>query len=361
VLDYFNCFNYGGINKQKPGGPLWQNPEAFLAANFPHARLTTDRDALDCADPGFQKFLLEQGDRDIQWLPDSAGICLDEVFYMLDNNTNADDGVSWIDGKPARELCLSWIDLFSKLGPKMHDAGKVVYASPLFARLDVYRQIDGFYDEYGYDGRGLNSSALMALRKPVATWTYNESLFRPDPDTFFQRHLLMGAYPTVPYPWNNHCILPDMTWDEFYYKFAALFERDTGHLWMVTEKYYLAYGPLLDAMRGKKWVLAPHCVEAVGGKAKVNLFQVPGGYAMPVCFGGKAEFAEVIIRNVPGLENMKFSVLHPGVETAVSPTMLVKEEDGTTLLRVPLLKGCAMVTLQSGRLSGLGVQATMKS
>jgi hypothetical protein len=344
LLDYFNVFNFGGRNRQNPGGPLWQNPRAFVATNFPHALSSSRRGIIDCGDPDFEKFILEQADRDIRWIPDSAGICIDNTYFMMQTNFNADDGVSWFNGRAARSLCLSWDDLFSKLGPVMHNAGKAIFASPLYARLDVFSQIDGYYDEFGYDGRGLNGSALMGLDKPVLVWTYNESLFRPDPDTFFQRYLLLGVYPTAPYPWNNHCIVPDMDWNEFYYKFAALFERDTGHLWMTPDQYYLAYGPLLDAMRGKKWVLAPHCVEAVGGTAKVNLFQVPGGYAMPVCFGGKADFVDVIIRNVPDLDSLKYSVIHPGVETAVSPTILVK--DGATLLRVPLLRGCAMVTLR---------------
>jgi len=346
LLDYFNVYNFGG-GRRKPGGPLWNNPRAFLAATFPHAPLTTERGVVDCGDPDFEKFLLEQAERDVRWIPDSAGICIDNTYFAMLNNNQADDGVSWVDGKAVRSLCISWNALFSKLSPIMHGAGKVVFASPLFARLDVYRLLDGFYDEYGYDGRGLNGSAFMGLDKPVLVWTYNESLFRPDPDTFFQRHLLLGAYPTAPYPWNNHCILPDMSWDDFYFKFGSLFERDTGHLWMKPEQYYLAYGPLLDAMRGKKWVLAPHCVEVAGGAAKVNLFKVPGGYAMPVCFGGKAGFAEVIIRNIPALDTLKYSVIHPGVETAVPATILSKDKDGAIRLRIPLQRGCAMVTLRS--------------
>jgi hypothetical protein len=116
---------------------------------------------------------------------------------------------------------------------------------------------------------------------------------------------------------------------------------------METEKYYLAYGPLMGAMRGKKWVLAPHCVEVTDGAAKANLFQVPGGYAMPVCFGGKADFAEVILRNVPGIDNLKSSVIHPDAETAVAATVLLKDKEGALILRVPLRNGCAMVTFQA--------------
>jgi hypothetical protein len=362
LLDYFNVFNFGDdARKQKQtGAPLWQDASAFEAANFPKARLATRRGALDCDDPGYQKFLLEQVNRDIKWLPDSAGICIDNTYFMFDNNRDADDGVSWIQGAPARALCISWNRLWDQAAPKMHEAGKVVFASTIFARFDVYRHMDGFYAEFGYDGRGLNSTALMGLRKPVMVWTYNESLFRTDPDLFFQRHLLMGAYPTAPYPWNNHCIIPDMVWNDdtdlvqknhdgtrgFYYYYGSLFERDTGHQWMNTEKYYLAYGPLMDAMRGKKWVLAPHCVEIAGGSAKANLFQVPGGYAMPVCFGGEAEFAEVVLRNIPNLDNLKYSVIHPDVDSAVAPTVLSQAKNGELRLRVPLRHGCAMVTLR---------------
>jgi hypothetical protein len=66
---------------------------------------------------------------------------------------------------------------------------------------------------------------------------------------------------------------------------------------------------------------------------------------MPVCFGGKADFAEVILRNLPGIDNLKYSVIHPGVETAVAATVLSKE--GALILRVPLRNGCAMVTFQA--------------
>ena len=331
VLDYFNVTEFGRDMfehepQRKAGDPeLWKEPRALLETQFPDALLVGGKHptaygawAVDPGDPEFEKFLLEQADRDVKWLPDSGGICIDRTGnWLVRYNTNGDDGVSWKNGRPSRTLCLSWTDLLSKLGPKMHEADKAIFASPLYARLDLFREIDGIYDEFGYDGRAVNGSALMGMDKPVLTWSYNESLFRPDPDSFFQRHLLLGAFPTAPYPWNNHSIIPDMSWDDFYVKYSSLFERDTGHKWLKTEQYYLAYGALLDAMRGKKWVLAPHCVEVVGDVAKVNLFRVPGGYALPVVFGGKAEFADVLIRNVPGLDTAKYSVLQPGVETTV--------------------------------------------
>jgi hypothetical protein len=107
----------------------------------------------------------------------------------------------------------------------------------------------------------------------------------------------------------------------------------------------LAYGPLLTAMRGKKWVLTPHCVETTTPGVKVNLFEVPGGYALPVAFGDKAETAIVQVRNITGLAKLKVVALHPGVD--VPAPVISKWKDGVLTLTVPLVRGCAMVLLRT--------------
>ena len=139
-------------------------------------------------------------------------------------------------------------------------------------------------------GPALNSTGLLCLRRPALGWTSGEQDIRPDPDAFFQRHLHLGVYPTAPYPGNNHCIGPSPWADE----------------------QYLAYGPLLDAMRGKRWVLLPHCIEVAGNAAKVNLFEVPGGYAMPVTFAGRAKSVEVVLRGLSGLVRQE-----PGLKRSI--------------------------------------------
>ena len=109
------------------------------------------------------------------------------------------------------------------------------------------------------------------------------------------------------------------------------------------EQLYLDYGPLLDAMRGKKWVLAPHCVETMTPGVKVNLFEVPGGYALPVIFGDKLESATVQVRNLTGLDRLKAAAIHPGAEHPQPVKTQLK--DGLLELTVPLRRGCAMVQL----------------
>ena len=63
--------------------------------------------------------------------------------------------------------------------------------------------------------------------------------------------------------------------------------------------------------------LRPHVVEVVGQKAKANLFEVPGGYALPVTFGGQQSAAMIILRGLPRLARQKsfrVEMIHPGEE-----------------------------------------------
>ena len=76
-------------------------------------------------------------------------------------------------------------------------------------------------------------------------WTVNDSELT---DAYFQRCLYLGVFPTAPFPNNNHYLRP-----------SAL-----------AHQIFLDYGSLMDALRGKKWVLTPHCVESDVAKVKEN-------------------------------------------------------------------------------------------
>ena len=128
----------------------------------------------------------------------------------------------------------------------------------------------------------------------------------------------------APFPGNDHSLRPSV--------------------WV--DRQYLDYGPLLSAMRGKKWVLLPHCIEAADNAAKVNLFEVPDGYAIPVTFAGKAASVRIILRGVPIVrEKTACEALHPGSQTwqPLTPTIAA---DQSLCLDVPVERGCAMVRLR---------------
>jgi hypothetical protein len=356
VLSYFNVSEFGAhviwplpARKAERDEDLWKDCHDFLGVKLPSAILRIpesvspkvllpsiyprsrpggcyftweDGIVMDCGDTAYRDFLLDQARRHIDKLPQSSGICIDRLDWMRLYNDRADDGESWFEGRPARSLLASWNDLMARLGPLMHQAGKVVFVNNHNKRLDLLRHTDGIFDEFTYAGAPLNLTALLTLRKPALGWTDNEGALKPDPDAFFQRYLHLGVYPMAPFPGNDHSLRPSA--------------------WV--DRQYLDYGPLLDAMRGKKWVLEPHCVECATPGVKVNLFQVPGGYVLPVTFAAQSESATVCVRNLPGLDRLRCEALHPGEDKADAVTATLK--DGSITMRVPLKRGCAMVLLR---------------
>ncbi|MDO8586674.1 MAG: hypothetical protein Q7T82_06495 [Armatimonadota bacterium] len=343
VLSFFNVTEMGlelkgtAAPDLKPDDPeLWRNPRQFVFSRLGDAIVENeagrqcaswgDQIVMDAGVASYRDLLLDQAKRHITKLPASSGICIDRMDWLRACNAKADDAVSWRGGKPVRALTESWKSLMSRLGPLMHAQGKVVFANALLKRIDLMREIDGVYHEYGHLGTCLNGTAFLCVRKPALAWTPcvgSETDLTPDADSYFQRHLYMGVYPTAPFPGNDHAILPS-EW---------------------ADKWYLDYGPLLNLMRGKKWVLEPHAIEVEGNAAKANLFQVFGGYVAPITFGGKARRVYVIIRKPSALatwpKRTVVQAIHPGSNRPVAVSAAVK---GNLLrLTVPLRRGCAMV------------------
>jgi hypothetical protein len=341
VLNYFNVTECGAYHHYPPPPrkaaryeDLWKDANDFLYYAVgeailpgPDGKPIGSWEGCVAMDPGekvFQDFLVEQAKRHVKELPESSGICIDRMDWIHFYNRRRDDGVTWYEGQPVRSLVVSWHEIMGRLGPLMHDAGKVIYGNPHYARLDLMRHLDGLYDEAGMLGASLNLCALMAVNKPVIEWTYGSAEFDKNPDAFFQRHLHLGAFLTAPVPGNDHAILPDPKSDQF----------------------YLDYGPLLDRLRGKRWVLLPHVIRVEGDKALANIFEMPGGYAVPVTCGGKEPSVQVVLRGLPELphqEGYRIEALRPGETRPVA----LKATAGEKLLRVdvPLKRGCAMLLL----------------
>jgi hypothetical protein len=342
VLNYFNITECGAYYQFPPpprkaakDEDLWKDANDFLFYAMGDAILPgPDGKPFDswegcvAMDPGekvYQEFLLEQARRHIERLPESSGICIDRMDWNWRYNRQRDDGVTWLDGKPARAVSVSWHSMMNRLGPLMHDAGKVIYGNPHCCRFDLLRQFDGIYDEVGDRPESVNLSGLAGINKPVMQWTSVAENIRKEPDAYFQRHLHLGAFLTAPLPGNDHAILPNAE----------------------IERHYLDYGPLLDTLRGKRWLLLPHVVHVEGDKALANVFDVPGGYVIPVTFGGKEPAAEVVLQNLPrlpGQKGFRAQAIQPGDTRPVT----VNVADSGDLLRasVPLKRGCAMLLLR---------------
>ncbi len=338
VLNYFNVNEFGtGIKwpppaSETPPDALWSDANAFLYGPLNEAWL---RDAegkpvfswewsvgMDPGEPAYQAFLLEQARRHLRYLPSSSGFCIDRLDWTRWYNKRGDDGASWVEGVPARSLIASWHEVIGKLAPLVHAKGKAIFVNPLNRRVDLMNHVDGFYDEIADRPECLNSDAFLGLLKPSIAWVGNASVLGPKPEIGLQPFLYMGVQPTAPVPGNDHTIRPDAE----------------------TEPFYLTYGPLFRELRGRHWVLSPLVVEAENG-VLANVFEVPGGYVVPLVLGGEAKTATVHLRRLDfpcPLEALRVDALLPG-QTA-QPVQMKRNGAGLTL-ETPLGAGCALIRL----------------
>ncbi|MHC4645897.1 MAG: hypothetical protein ACYTBJ_10355 [Planctomycetota bacterium] len=352
VLSYFNVTEFGAkvefpapARKVKSDAQLWKNCNDFLYAKLADAIILSIHDkkahkddghdrsgrpywtwghavVMDPGETVYQEFLLDQARRHIEELPEASGFCIDRLDWLRLYNHQRDDGVSWFDNQAVRSLNYSWRNLMSKLGPMVHKADKVIFCNNHTRRIEHLRHIDGIFDEFTYSGMALNTISLLGVRKPVLGWTRNENQLKPDPDAFFQKYLYLGVFPMCPFPGNDHSLGPSK--------------------WV--DKQYLDYGPLMIAMRGRKWVLEPYAVSVPQGNAKANIFEVPGGFVVPVVYAGDASNVKVVLRNKKVVkETLPVYAIHPGTD---QPAVVRTSKDADSLiLDVPVKRGCAMVTL----------------
>jgi hypothetical protein len=98
-------------------------------------------------------------------------------------------------------------------------------------------------------------------------------------------------------------------------------------------------------MRGKRWVLTPHVVSVDHQTARVNLFKVPGGYAIPITFAGQADLVTVTMKKAPDTVEQitSITVIHPG--EAKTSTLKWQTAGDQVRLAVPMRRGCAMVSI----------------
>ena len=215
---------------------------------------------LDCGEPCYQEFLIQQAQRHLKLLPSSQGICIDRLDWLRLYNDRADDGVSMCHGRKTRSLYRSWIEAMERISQVFHKENKVVFCNNHVKRIDLIKDIDGIFDEFTYAGTSLNLTALCALEKPVIGWIFDQKQME-NPYQMLQRFLYLGVFPMIPFPGNDHSIRPSKPLEEAYLKFA----------------------PYFGELKNKKWCLA-FDAEAEDNGALVNLFERKDGYLLIMVF-----------------------------------------------------------------------------
>ncbi|MBP1994545.1 NPCBM/NEW2 domain-containing protein [Paenibacillus eucommiae] len=351
VLSYFNVTEFG----QKITGPdnvqldaddpdLWKSANDYLFGRLADGVLYwpqgfPEREGLIetwgwavAMDPGgqsYQSFLLEQAQRHVDLLPAADGICIDRLDWLRFYNDREDDGVSWHNGRAVRSLVVSWHHLMEKLGPIMHEQGKVIYCNNHVRRIDLLHHIDGIFGEFEYSGVAANLAAYCGFGKPVVGWIFDESNLLPDPDAFLQRFLHLGMHPMVPFPLNNHSINPGVAW---------------------ADQQFLDYGPLFNAMKGRIWLLTPGAVEVATSSANWNVFTVKESWLIAVTGGALEQEVRIVLHKPESrwkTEVLTISVIYPGDPTWY-PLYTGRCTEGLEV-RTPLRRKCALVRVSPVR------------
>ncbi|MCX7019397.1 MAG: NPCBM/NEW2 domain-containing protein [Candidatus Sumerlaeota bacterium] len=343
VLSYFNVTEFGQLVRgpdhvtHNPDDPeLWKCANDYLFLKLRDGILYWPEGSAqqglietwgwavvtDPAGPDYAAFLLDQVRRHIAGIPGSDGLCIDRMDWLRFRNDRADDGVSWHNGRPVRSLFVSWKRFMEKLGPLMHGAGKVIFVNNHVKRVDLLGEVDGIFGEAEYAGPAANLSAFCGVGKPVIGWISDEEQLQPDPDAFLQRYLHLGIHPMTPFPSNNHSIIPKSAW---------------------AEKLFLDYGPLFNALKGRRWVFLPDIIAAPNGAACLNIFETNDGLLISVTFCRETSVplrlshaARLFGRLAPA-----FEAISPG-DADWAPVPCETAGD-SFLLEPPVRRGCVII------------------
>ena len=354
VLSYFNVTEFGARIKFPPALPetllpeshRWKDANQTLYTRFKDAILlrpetapkpTRFKDykgaipyytwgagiAMDCADPAYKSFLLEQLQRHMEDIPEAAGICIDRLDWIRMFNERADDGISCYKGRRTRSQVTSWKAMSDSISDIVHKKNnKVVFVNNHSKRIDILNNVDGIFDEFTFAGTALNLTAFLCINKPALGWTAKSTnVTSVGGDSFMQKYLYMGVFPMCPFPGNDHSIRPSEEAD----------------------KYYLDYGSLMKLMEGAEWVLKPHVVNVKKSAAKANLFKIKSGYSIPVVHALEDNI-EVRLKGIDAGKDYIIEVFHPGVK---EPVVIQSRTEGDEyILNVSVKRKCAMVHLK---------------
>lgn len=100
--------------------------------------------------------------RHIELQPCPSGVWIDRLDWLRLYNAAGEDGVSCADGQQARALSQSRLKFTDQLGPLMHNAGKVIFVNNLVTRPELFKQMDGFCNEYAQADPPLNATSTSA-------------------------------------------------------------------------------------------------------------------------------------------------------------------------------------------------------
>ncbi len=207
-------------------------------------------------DTEWGKFVLKQVDELFDQYPDLDGLFIDQMCYHA-YDTGRDDGRSMINNTPVYDTHAASMEMMKKIAEKLCARNKTCFANGPY-NFEIMKYADGIMSEGSLSG--LAKYSYACLNKPVMVLTYNA--LAEDMERVLKACLKYGAFPSTPWHHVDSFNPPEMPPEN-------------------TLELYRKYLPLLENLRGRRWVLRSKAVTFPGGLDGNIFHRRNGGYAIP--------------------------------------------------------------------------------
>jgi len=290
----FAYFNFGECDRRLatekfPEDIVWGDHGKIGAWVFPDGKrddLTMYPDP-DCK---WGEHMVQEAEKILDAYADLDGFFIDQLCYHS-YDYSKDDGMTMINNRPVADTHWPAMRMMERIAALLKQRGKTSFANGPY-NLEIMQYADGIMSEGSL--AGLAKYSFMCLEKPVMVLTYN--VFGRDFEKALKACLKYGAFPSTPWHHENS-FAPDP---------PAKPPRETMML-------YHKYLPLLETLRGRKWVLSSRPVSFSTG-LDGNIFKAGnGGFVLPF-FTREALFSnrlwnknncQTITVRLPGMKKLK--------------------------------------------------------
>ena len=284
-----------------------------------------------CPGSKFWQHKIAEIERMLKFFPKLDGIFIDQCYGGA-GTSGYDDGVSINEeGQPYSDFNRNLGRLCKEVAQRVHAAGKHVWQNHCHEHIDVTRYCDLALTEGRLiPGEGQEITRYLTIGNRAAVSLQNR-------EPHLQVALRDGFYAGL---WWNR---PD-----------PREQRMTLWLWA-----HRLYYPLFDLLRGRHWVLQPHCLEIPTGMDG-NLFQRPdGNYVAVVVSPGETHITPwwrvnvPLVVRVPDADQIKAAYLISGDH--LGPMKIPYERAGNAItVRLPHYRSAAALLLaKTGRFVSL--------
>jgi len=284
-----------------------------------------------CPGSKFWQHKITEIERMLELYPELDGIFIDQG-YGNGRTYGYDDGIS-IDekGKPYSDFNRNLGQLHKEMAERVHAAGKYVWQNHLQEHIDVTRYCDlALVEDRVSPGMGQEISRYLTIGNRACVSLENR-------ESHLQVALRNGFYAGL-----------------WWHKPDPREQRMTWARWA-----HRLYYPLFDLLRGRHWVLQPHCIEIPQGMMG-NLFQRPdGNYVATVVSPGETHITPwwrvdvPLVVRVPDADQIKAAYFISGDH--LGPMRIPYERTGNAItVTLPHYRSAAAVLLaKSGRFVSL--------